>query len=450
MEPFRFHVFVCTQQKPEGVACCPQNGALSVLQALEHELAAQKLEAEVQVTTSGCLGLCDDGPILIVYPEGVWYRKVTPEDVPEVVASHLRGGQLASRLAWTDGPAMKAQSTEHRDRYLAMLKARDAAGMLPDDINEMIRAFMPSRAVLTALEFDVFSAIGRGASAADVARKINADARATEMLLNVLVSLNLLQKKDGIFFNSSASGRFFTQGSRDNARGALMHTANLWPRWSTLTDCVRAGTSVATAGRDGTWVKSFLAAMDRNAKERAGVVQKALETAGIRRKLDLGGGSGAYSIAFVRAMPELESDLLDLGDVVPLAREKIREAGLDGRITVREGDMLTAPLGENYDLVLTSAICHMFSPEENQRLFRRVYGALAREGRFVVQDFILDPDKTAPRDAALFSLNMLVGTRAGSSHSEREYAVWLTNAGFKDVRRMRLPGPTGLMIGARP
>jgi hypothetical protein len=67
----------------------------------------------------------------------------------------------------------------------------------------------------------------------------------------------------------------------------------------------------------------------------------------------------------------------------------------------------------------------------------------------VVQDFILEPDKTAPRAAALFSLNMLTGTQAGSSYSEPEYASWLREAGFSDVRRVRLPGPSGLMIAVR-
>ena len=66
----------------------------------------------------------------------------------------------------------------------------------------------------------------------------------------------------------------------------------------------------------------------------------------------------------------------------------------------------------------------MFSPEENRSLFRRVRQALGPKGKLVVQDFILEPDKTAPQFAALFSLNMLVGTRAGSSYSEPEYASW--------------------------
>jgi (2Fe-2S) ferredoxin/predicted O-methyltransferase YrrM len=449
MEPFRHHIFVCTQEKPEGVTCCPGNKSWQVLQALERELTTQGLDNEVQVTTCGCLGLCDEGPILITYPEGTWYQKVKEEDVPEIVSSHLRSGKVVSRLQRTDSAAMKAEATEHRDRYRAMVKAKDEAGILPDDTYEMTRSYMPSRVLLTALELDVFRAVANGSSAKGVARSIGADSRATEMLLNALASLKLLEKRDGTFFNTARSTRFFCEGSRDNARPGLLHIANIWHRWSTLTDSVRAGTAVETRKRDDAGVRAFIAAMDRNARERAGTVVKAVGTSGIMRMLDLGGGSGAYSIAFARAIPELKSEILDLGEVVPMAQENIRQAGLADRISTRVADMLHDPFGKNYDLILAFAICHMFSEEENRKLFQRAYAALAPRGQLVVQDFILEPDKTAPRAAALFALNMLVGTRAGSTYSEPEYADWLRDAGFTDVRRVRLPGPSGLMIGVR-
>jgi SAM-dependent methyltransferase len=344
---------------------------------------------------------------------------------------------------------MKAMSTEHRDHFRAMLKARDQSGILPDDLNETIRGFMPSRAILTALELDIFTAVRSGASAQQVAQKIHADSRSTEMLLNVLVSLNLLEKHDDIFHNTPLSARFFSEGSPDNACPALLHTVNLWDRWSTLTDAVRAGTSVATRSRDSQSTVAFISAMDRNAKERASAVVKAIGAPGVERMLDLGGGSGAYSIAFARAFPHLKSEVMDLADVVPLTQQYIRQAALSDRITTRVGDMLRDPFGEDFDRILVSAICHMFSAEENRKLFQRAYRALAGGGRFVVQDFILEPDKTAPRFAALFALNMLVGTRGGSSYSEPEYAEWLRDAGLSDLRHVRLPGPAGLMLATR-
>lgn len=446
MEPFCHHIFVCTQEKPEGVPCCPANGAWGILGALDRELRSQGLDDDVQVSTCGCLGLCDDGPIMIVYPEGVWYRKVKVDDVTEIVCSHLRGGRVVGRLEWNDAPAMKAASSEHRDRYRAMVRTKEEAGTLPDDLNQLVRAYMPSRVLLTALELDIFSATTDGASAASVARKIHSDPRATELLLNALVSLKLLEKKSDLFFDTPSSARFFASGSRDNARSGLMHTAHLWDRWSNLTECVRSGGPAEIPSQQNGWRKDFIAAMDRNAKERAGAVVKAVGTGAISRMLDLGGGSGAYSIAFAKAVPGLTSEIVDLPDVVPLAQEYVRNADLAERISVRAGDMLHDRLGANYDLILISAICHMFSAEENQELLRRAHSALTQGGQVVVQDFILEPNKTTPSFAALFSLNMLVGTRAGRSYSEPEYDAWLRDAGFAGVRRVKLPGPAGLMI----
>jgi len=450
MEPFRYHVFVCLQEKPEGVTSCTSCGSGRALDSLHRELAAQGFDSDVQVTSCGCLGLCDDGPIMIVYPEGTWYRKVNEEDVSAIVSSHFRGGKAVSRLVWHDAAAMKAASTEHRERYLAMLRAKDAAGTLPDDLNEMAREFMSSRTLLTALELDIFSAVGSGAKAEGVCKRIKADLRATEMLLNALVSLKLLEKREETFFNTSASARFFVHGSCDNARPGLLHIAHLYHRWSTLTDCVRAGTSVGSAERGDDQLQDFIAAMNYNAKERTGAVLKAVEKNGIRRMLDLGGGSGAYSIAFVKALPKLEAEILDLAEVVPLTQKYVSEAGVGDRIKIRTGDMLRDKLGENYDLILIMAISHMFSPEENRALLRRAHDALAPGGRIVIQDFILEPNKTAPRFATLFSLNMLVGTGAGSSYSECELGAWLKEAGFDEIQRVRLPGPAGLMIGVRP
>jgi (2Fe-2S) ferredoxin len=123
MEPFQHHVFVCTQEKPEGVPCCASSSSLQVLQALEREVLAQGLDDDVQITTCGCMGLCDDRPVIIVYPEGTWYRKIQEEDVPELVASHLGAGKVVNRLAWDDFPAMKSQAIDHRNKYREFLKA---------------------------------------------------------------------------------------------------------------------------------------------------------------------------------------------------------------------------------------------------------------------------------------------------------------------------------------
>ena len=448
MEPFRSHLFVCTQQKPEGVPCCPAGGSLAVLNALDREIQARGLNRDVQLTTCGCMGLCDEGPVLVVYPTGTWYRRVQPSDVSEIVGAHLRDGRPVDRLVWNDAPAMKAMAVEHGEKFRAAMAARDKAGTLPDHLDQMIRSYWPSRCILTALELDIFTAVGDGANAEQIGTKIHANARAVRMLLNALVALGLLAKSGDVYSNTAESARFFVQGSKDNHRNGLLHIANIWHRWSTLTDAVRRGTRIPIDRDDNPeWTRDFIAAMQRGAKERAGQVVKALGTAGVRRILDLGGGSGAYSIAFAEACPGALCEILDLPEVVPLTAEYVSRAGVSEQVSLRAGDMLRDDFGSGYDIVMLNAICHMFSEEQNQDIFRRVHRALAPNGRLVVQDFILNPDKTGPQHAALFSLNMLVATAAGASYSELEYIQWMKATGFTEVSRINLPGPSDLIVG---
>jgi len=448
MEPFRFHLFVCTQQKPEGVPSCPASGSFAVLGALDHEIQARGLGKDVQLTTCGCMGLCDEGPVMVVYPAGVWYRRVKAADVSEIVGAHLGDGKPIERLVWNDAAAMKAMAVEHGEKYREAMAMRDKAGTLPDRLDQMIRGYWPSRCLLTALEFDIFTAIGEGGNAAQIGTKIHANARAVGTLLNALVALGVLSKSGDVYKNTPESARFFVEGSKDNHRNGLLHIANIWHRWSTLTDAVRSGTRVPI-GRDDTseWTRDFIAGMQRNAKDRGPLVVKALGTAGVRRILDLGGGSGAYSIAFAKASPEVRCEILDVPEVVPLTTEYVSQASVSGQVSLRAGDMLHGDFGSGYDLIMLNAICHMFSPEQNRDIFLRARRALAPKGRLVVQDFILNPEKTGPQHAALFSLNMLVSTDAGASYSEPEYAEWMKAAGFAEVSRIDLHGPSSLIVG---
>jgi (2Fe-2S) ferredoxin/2-polyprenyl-3-methyl-5-hydroxy-6-metoxy-1,4-benzoquinol methylase len=451
MEPFRYHVFICDQKKPEGVPCCPARGSAATIEALRKEVAKRGLLDEVQITTCGSLGVCERGPNLVVYPEGVWYSGVRAEDVPELVESHFVQGRVVERLVNRDEAGLRAEILSNRAKFMAAQRAKEASGVLPDDLNQTLRAYMESRALLTALELDVFTAVGSGATAAEVAHKISTHPRATEMLLNALAAMGMLTKQQGVFRDTAATARYFAGGSKDNARHGLIHIANIWHRWSNLTDCVRAGTAVGhqeMAERGADWTEPFIAAMHRNASERAPLVVQAVGAAG-DRLLDVGGGSGAYSIAFARAHEKLHATVLDLPAVIPIAQGHINAAGLAGRVETRAGDLRRDPLGKGFSLVLVSAICHMLSPEENQDLFRRCFEALEPNGRLVMQDFILEPDKTAPKQAALFALNMLVGTPAGSTYSYEEYTEWMNQAGFKEVRQIRLPGPSSLMVGVK-
>jgi (2Fe-2S) ferredoxin/predicted O-methyltransferase YrrM len=452
MEAYDYHVYVCNQKKPEGLPSCSAHGSDKLINLLRAEIMKQGLGDTVQVTTCGSIGLCERGPNMVVYPDGIWYSGVTAKDLPEIVSQHFGSGKVVERLVNKDVAALRTEIDGNKMKMITAMKANDAAGVLPDDLNQRIRGFRESRVILTAIELDVFTAVGKGASSTDVAKRLGSDPRATEMLLNALVALELLEKKEGSFTNSAVSARYLMEGSPDDSRAGLMHSVHLWGRWSTLTDCVREGTSVTRKQglvRDKNRTESFIAAMHKNATPRAAMVVRTVGTEGIKRMLDVGGGSGAYSIAFAQANPDLHAEVFDLADVTPIAQRHIDQTGISDRVKTRVGDLYTDEFGNGYDLVLISAICHMNSPEENVDMLKKAFGALSSGGRVVIQDFILTPDKTVPVSAALFALNMLVGTRAGSSYSEPEYFDWLKQVGFKDAKLIRMPGPAALIVAKR-
>jgi SAM-dependent methyltransferase len=173
---------------------------------------------------------------------------------------------------------------------------------------------------------------------------------------------------------------------------------------------------------------------------------KLLDFRGVRRVLDVGGGSGAYSMAFVRTKKGIHATVFDLPNVVPLAIRYIESEKLVERISTVAGDYEVDSLGSGFDLVFLSAIIHSNSVDINRQLVKKAYDALNPNGQLVIQDHIMDEDRTAPLAGALFSLNMLVGTQAGDTFTESEIRSWMDEAGFKKIRRKDNPVTTGLMM----
>ncbi len=302
-----------------------------------------------------------------------------------------------------------------------------------EDLLQALKAYQESRVLLTALELDLFAALGAGASANEAAQCSGTDPRATEMLLNALVALGALEK-DGALFRCTEASAFLA-----TARTDYLHAVRKWDSWSTLTQCVRTGTTARKPGRrreeDG--IEAFIGAMHARALGAAPALLEVIGPANVHRMLDLGGGAGTFVLAFAQANPHLQAEVLDLEDVVPITQRHIRAVGFAERVSARVGDLRTDELGSGYDLILASAVCHMLDEAENQDLFRRCARALVPGGRLAIRDFLLEPGGTAPKEAALFALNMLTSTNRGNVYTEAQYREWLSLAGFRTIDRHR-------------
>lgn len=328
-----------------------------------------------------------------------------------------------------------------------------AGVMTPGVLRELINAFQQSRVLLTAYELGLFTALGGAArSSSEVASALECEPRATDRLLNALVAMGFLTKRSGRFANGAFVARYLVRGAPDYMSG-LMHSAHLWKTWSTLTDAVRAGRSVApraTGEAAERWREAFIAAMHWRGAQQAPDVVRMIDLAGVTRVLDVGAGSGAFAMAFARARTDLRATVFDLADIVPITRRYVEQEGMTDRIVIVTGDLTRDELPRGFDLVFLSAIVHSFPPDENRRLLQKAARALDPGGRVVVQDFLMNEDRTGPLAPALFALNMLVGTPAGDTFTESEIRAWMTEAGLGAIERRDTPFGASLVIGRLP
>ena len=97
---YQHHVFFCCNQREPGANCCNNHGAQEMRDYCKSRVKDLKLSGagKVRVNTAGCLDRCDEGPTLVVYPEGVWYSYVDREDIDEIISEHLQNGRIVDRL----------------------------------------------------------------------------------------------------------------------------------------------------------------------------------------------------------------------------------------------------------------------------------------------------------------------------------------------------------------
>ena len=182
--------------------------------------------------------------------------------------------------------------------------------------------------------------------------RIHANARAVGMLLNALVALGLLSKSGDDYKNTAESARFFVQGSKDNQRNGLLHIANIWHRWSTLTDAVRTGTRVPFDCDDNARMDAQLHC--RHATQR----QRSRPAGGEGAGHEPGFAASSISAAapahtpspLQKLRPDVQCEILDIPEVVPLTTEYVSQAGVSAQVSLRAGDMLQDDFGSGYDL----------------------------------------------------------------------------------------------------
>lgn len=324
--------------------------------------------------------------------------------------------------------------------------------MNPKELRETATAYQKSRILLTAYELDIFTFIGENQyNSETIANGLHLNKNATERLLNALVALQLMEKKDGFYSNLRDSIMFLSKNS-PAYMGGFMHTSHLWDTWSNLTEVVKTGIparrrEINERGQD--WLEAFIHAMHDRGKKQAPAQISEIDLQDVESVLDVGGGSGCYCMEFINRKHGLKTVVFDLPNVIPISKKIIEKEGYSGKIEHYSGDYTADELPKGFDLVFLSAVIHSNSYETNQALVKKCYDSLNTNGRIVIQDWIMNDAKTEPAQGAIFSINMLVGVEGGNCYSENEVTMWMNNAGFVDVSKVELDAGLGQMIGVK-
>lgn len=304
-------------------------------------------------------------------------------------------------------------------------------------------AFSPSRIILTSNNYRIFDYLdGRGRTAAALSKIIGTDGRATELLLNSLAAIGLLEKRGGNYRNAGVASRYLVKGKADYQGDILMHNDVLWDNWSGLDEVVKTGRPYRKAHDH----ESFILGMHNLALQKVKGVMKNLDLKGMKKVLDLGGGPGTYSLAF--AKKKMDVTLLDFPDTLRISKRVITSAGMEKDIRLLPGDFMKDKLGSGYDMIFISQIFHAYGPDECTALLRKCRASLQKGGRVVVQEFYLDESRTSPLQGAVFAINMLVNTPHGRTYTPNEMSAWMKRAGFTRIAK-KILDETVLMIGTK-
>ncbi len=314
--------------------------------------------------------------------------------------------------------------------------------------------FGNSQILDAAIEYDFFTLIHRGFHTyEEIAREAGTVPRATRIVLDSLIALALVEKREGRYFLAPISATFLVRGQH-SYMGDFRHVAlALWDGMAHLKETLKSGKPLSrmdTGGELEVWEKlvvGIIPIAQPVAHALCDLLGIGVERKGLR-VLDIAGGSSIFGMTLLTRDPSSQVTQLDWPNVNSVAKRLNRERGLEGKIRFIDGEFRSAAIEENhYDLVLSSNFCRFESPRGNQELFLKAHQALKPGSLFVINDFLPNEERTAPTFALRFSVYTLTHTPEGECYTLSEYSRWLKDAGFASIKSHgdipdTLPGTT--------
>ena len=334
----------------------------------------------------------------------------------------------------------------------------------PEQIFEVAFGYMGSKALFAGVRLGVFDALAEGPkSLSALLEETGAEERGLRTLLTALLSLGLLEQEDGPdgqVRNAPGSQAMLVSGTSEGSFADYCRhqmDRQMYPFLHNISDVLKGRRDTVPFEDYETWFavaeEASLYSESQHAASlpAAALLDALVDLSEARRLLDVGGGSGAFSITLCRTHPELSSTIIDFPNVTQVGRRFAAEAGLKSRIDFISGNALEVEWPKDRDVVLFSYVSGSVAAEGVREFYRRAYRSLEPGGVVLVHDFMVDDDRRGPVLPALWALQHAAFTPGGVALTPSFVTGLLAGAGFEDLRvEPFIPGMTRLVRGRRP
>lgn len=329
-----------------------------------------------------------------------------------------------------------------------------------EKISGIAFGFMASKALFSALHMKVFDVLAEGPkTAAQVAAATPGTEHGMETLLTSLAGLGLVQKDGPAYRNSQDADLYLVTTSKHYYGDYLTHQIDqqMYPFMGNLNLALSGRTDDIEFEDYETWMADADQAELFSRSQHGGslgpgkVVAKLYDLSDARKMVDVGGGTGAFSIMMCRKWEDLHATILDFPNVAKVGEPYINEAGLGNRITYQPGNALKDAWPQNQDVVLMSYLFSGIPADALSSTVANAWDALEPGGRVIIHDFMVDDDRAGPPLAALWALQHLVFTPGAASLAPAMVKDLLSAQGFTEIEEQPLiPGMTRVVSGVKP
>jgi hypothetical protein len=323
------------------------------------------------------------------------------------------------------------------------------------EILGVITGYQRSKVLFTLVELEIPKLLnGKKLSAKQLSKRLKIHPLSMERFLNACVSVNLLQKEGDSFFNSGQIESYFGKTAEFDLSGIIKrHDKRSFAVWENLTESLRNweyGGKSKKAPSEKDQGAEAMTEQHNLALLHGHVLAKAFDFSKFKNLLDMGGGTGAMSIALCKIYPKLQSIVFDLPANIKIAESFISKSRLSKRIKTVAGDFHKDKLPEGFDAALLANFMAVADARSNKKLLKQIYDKLPSKGVCLLSGWIIDDSHTAPQTSVLFCLEDICWGAPDVERSEGIYTSWLKETGFKKIDCKTYLYPTKMLYGRKP